>query len=340
MTRLREIAPRDRLDAVLLAAQDAGRMHVVPPSGHSGLMLPLPEAREQRRRRQVERRLADADDALRLLAIPPATPPLTRPPLAAALQAAARGARTARALARRESALRDEQAMLRRYRAVLDAVLPVLQRTDATRAHTAHAVVLPDAAAATRVREALRGHFGTDLLVESRPLPEGAVALVLVLRATMQAAIETQLSASRLPEVPLNEGYRDGLRSALPRLAALPAPSPPRSESATTPLRRGALRCSPRAPRWPTGTPRPRRDASWGSPRMCSCLRAGCPPPSCRTSSRGSGGPSAPTAVRFATRQSAAAANLTNRVSAIPNLAAFTAMSASSVPMRKYLSRD
>lgn len=227
MTRLRVIAPRDRLDAVLHVAQDLGRLHVVPPATQGGLALPLPVAHEIRRRRQIERRLADADDAMRLLHLAPAAPPSTRPSLGGALQAAARGARAARRLAARELALRDEQATLRRYRAVLDAVLPVLQRLQVTDAMAAHAVVMPDVTSADQLRRALRMSVGPDVIAEARPLGDGTVVLVLVLPAALQAALDAQLAASRLPEIPLPEGYHEGLVQALPRLAgrlaAIPA---------------------------------------------------------------------------------------------------------------------
>jgi len=220
MTRLRVLGPIDRLDAVISAAQDAGRLHVVPPALRAGLAFPAPTAHELRRHRHIARRLQEADEAMQLLGISAGTSPRSRPTLDVAIRTAARAARHARGLAARDAALREERAMLVKHRAFLDAVLPVLQRLDGARGLAAHALVLPDAASADGVRDALVPFLGSALVTERRPLPDGSVAVVLVLPMDLHASLERQLAQSRLPEVPMPDGYRDGLQAALPRMAA------------------------------------------------------------------------------------------------------------------------
>jgi V/A-type H+/Na+-transporting ATPase subunit I len=226
MTRLRILGPRDALDPVIAAAQDLGRLHVVAPADRPGLEPPLPEPAHRRHERQVERRIAEADEALRLFGIAAGTAPRRRPAVPLAVRSVARAWREAQRFAARDAALRDERAELERHQAFLAAVLPVVRRLAGANHVAVHAVVVPDAAVAAEVERGLRRVVGDALVAEPRPLKDGAIALVLVLPAEADARLDAALAEARLPETSLPAGYAGGLASAAPRmaerLAALP----------------------------------------------------------------------------------------------------------------------
>jgi hypothetical protein len=149
MARVRLLGPRDRILPTLRAVQDFGKLHLAESATRAGMETAHLDPAQTRRRGQLERILEDIDDALHQLGADDRllTPtPATVSDFARWARLARRTRTEARALRDREAALEDEQALVRRYRDFLQAVLPAVRKVAGQTRLTSHAVVVPAAA--------------------------------------------------------------------------------------------------------------------------------------------------------------------------------------------------
>lgn len=225
MAKVRILGPRDRLDPTLRAIQDLGRLHLAespPPPGVTAARL---DAKDERRRHQLDAILADIDGALRDLGVRagegPAPEPAGVPDFAHWARLAAEVRSAAASLRQRETALADERALIARYHDFLEAVLPGVRKVAGSPRLTSHAVVVPAAARATiePLSAALRQQLGAEFSMSVHELPGGDVAILLILPKEFSSRLEERLAEARVPEVPLPETYRHiPLEEAMPRM--------------------------------------------------------------------------------------------------------------------------
>lgn len=233
MRRVRVMGPRRDLEATLRVLQDLGSMHLASPPRLPALNPAPTTRREQRLLRQLRTLVADGETARTLLALPPPTPggPVTDPPpWPAWARTARRLRRQAEQLRERRQRLEEEQALLGKYREMLDAFAGLFEAghlPGSVRAY--HVILRPGQAAVVEpLREALAEALDSAFELRTRTLSAGDTALLLLVPLARTARVEHLLTESGVQEVPLPAGYeRATAAEALPRmrarLQALPA---------------------------------------------------------------------------------------------------------------------
>jgi V/A-type H+/Na+-transporting ATPase subunit I len=226
MAKVRVLGPKDRFDAALGAVRDFGKMQLAEVPPRSGVEHARLTPKEERRRAQLTRVLADVDEALRLLAADGAATDAgaaTTADLARWARLAERSAREGRALRTRETGLEEERALVTRYRDFLSAVLPAVRRVAGSPRLTSHAVVVPASSRPTvdALTNALRDQLGAEFTMTAHELPGGDLAILLVLPREFSERLDARLAEARVPEVPLPQAYRDvPLEQAVPKMLA------------------------------------------------------------------------------------------------------------------------
>jgi V/A-type H+-transporting ATPase subunit I len=222
MTLVRVIGRKSELERTLAVLQDAGTLHVTEPSADAGVAARPVGPFDARRRRHVERALADIVLALAELGDLGATvPPAASSPLTAG-RAARRAAHTRRATTRliaKRQVLRAERDALRAY-APLFAELEMLFTADHPRRRfSIHLLRLRgDGPSVRRLHEVLDRVLGEHDL-RSRTLPDGEVALLLLAPAGRAADVERLLAEADVESAPVPLALGGGsLFDALPRL--------------------------------------------------------------------------------------------------------------------------
>ena len=224
MVRVRIMGPRQRLGDVLRMTQEVGVLHLAStpdvPSLEPTRLTPL----QQRRRRQLLRLVADVDAVLEQ------GPNETSPAVAAdPAPSLARGAllayRTRRSLARlaaRSAALEEERAVLLRYQGFFAAFESLVRARTVQPGFSAFHVVLraDQAASLPALRQALAQLLGNACETLTRELPDGEIALLLLVPASRAPGVEQLLAETRVQEVPVPSGYGPTLLEAIPRMRA------------------------------------------------------------------------------------------------------------------------
>lgn len=210
MTKIRVLGPRDRLPDTLRALQELGVLHLADVAP-APFVEPIPIAPRQRRlRRQVSRAIDDAEAALRAL---PSAPASGAPSAARSLPTIARHVRRVRrraeSLRARATALDDERALILKYRDLFETLAPLLRDVARTPHLRAIAAVVPasERELAQRATAVLEARGGDHIGVETRPLPNGDIALLVVVPADRAAEIERALTDARVPEIPVPAQY-------------------------------------------------------------------------------------------------------------------------------------
>lgn len=225
MTRVRILGPRASLDPTLAALQDAGVVHLAEPRPGGPLVrrdLTGGEVRELRHLRRFVRQL-DALDTRLAGSLRPAGPEdgaaATPAELARWIRAAGRLHRSLDHADRRRDVLEAERAEITRFEQFVTAFRALLPRT-AGRMRSYHLVLRgddPDTIA--NLGGALREALGPGFVLETRRLPSGEVAALLLVPAGEAAPVERLLVRSGVQELPLPEGLEgDSLVEALPAL--------------------------------------------------------------------------------------------------------------------------
>ena len=227
MARVRVLGPRQWFEVSLRAVQDLGKLQLTQLNRRDGELEPARlDLRDTRRRRQLQRILADVDAALRLLGPPGAWPAAEKSgaaEFARWARLAPRTHREAKALSDRATALDEERALLKRYREFLLAVLPDVRKLAGVSRLTSHVVVVPAQSrpALKVLTAALQALLGRDFALAVHELEGGDAAVFLVLPTRFNEKLEAQLREARVPEVPLPDAYRDlPLEEAIPKMLA------------------------------------------------------------------------------------------------------------------------
>ena len=227
MERVRVLAPRGELLALLAALQDAGVVHPVIASAAPLQRLPT-TARERRLERQLSGARADADEALAAVGGGPERRPRpdTRPlPLTAAVRLARRERRRTRELVSRRELLLAERELLQRYQPLLQACERLAAASSPEQLRGQLVLLREDtpagaAAAVERLRRARTEALGPELVLRAQPLAGGQTALLVLAPAALASRLEALLAEARLTDVPLPAGYGGSFLEALPRLRA------------------------------------------------------------------------------------------------------------------------
>ncbi len=233
MAKIRVVGARERLAETLRVLQDFGLLHLAESTPHEPLAPMALSPRDLRRRRQLVRLVDDIQFSLEALGFHQEMAPAAAPAEVSDLARWARRAlrvrgRVAELLAS-QVRLREERALIQRYRELLDALGPQLKKLARMPRVVTHAVVIPAAerSAAEEVIAAMRARGNGDLAVTMQPLRSGDIVVLIVMPARSAEKIERMLTEARLPEVPLPSEFRArSLTEAVPmmmaRLGAIP----------------------------------------------------------------------------------------------------------------------
>jgi V/A-type H+-transporting ATPase subunit I len=226
MARVRLLGPRDRLPVVLETLQDFGRLQLdrIP---QPGVLTPVDtDERTRREQRAAHRVLADAEAAADALGISVGAfriSPAHRSDLAHWARRARRWRLQAESIRRRRNALEDERTLLARYRDFLEA-FRVLLRDLADAPHLrAFGVTIPGSERdrVNNIADALRDELDVEVIVTSRQLPSGDLAVLIAVPVAARERIEHAFGAAKIAEVPLPAGYTGAsLTEAAPKILA------------------------------------------------------------------------------------------------------------------------
>ena len=220
------MGPRERLEQTLAALQDFGRVQLdrIPMDG--GLSAARANRRSDRDRRALQRMLDDAEAAMRVLSIPAGSEAAITPPRSRLVEwarLARRCRRQGETLRAREQSLTEERTLLVRYRGFFDAFGVLLAELADAQHLRAYGVMLP-AAERSRVdtlADALRAELQVEVIVTSRTLDTGDVAVLIAVPVEARERMEHAFGAARIAEVPLPSGYTNqSLTEAAPAILA------------------------------------------------------------------------------------------------------------------------
>ena len=236
MCRVRLLGPRELHDRVLADLQDFGRVQLDDVVPHEGLTAVHLSPRELRERRQIARIAEDAEAAMHLLGVPDDAQSAssgalstTRTTFAKHARFANRARRFAERLDARRLELDDERLLLERYRDFFEAFRGLLAGLAGSPRLSVYGVTLP-ASERSRVElisRELSRDVGSGVIVTTRALPSGDLAVLVTVPAEIRADVERALAGARIHEVPLPKAYASkSLAEAAPvmlgRLAAIP----------------------------------------------------------------------------------------------------------------------
>jgi V/A-type H+-transporting ATPase subunit I len=231
MEKVRLLGPGSRLVDVLRVVQDAGVLHVTPPAMKTQLSTPGSSTVRERRRRQLERALADCEMALTALGGMRARTSATAAApgqLARWARQASRTRREAERLLAARTTLEEEQVLLHRYQEVLAALESLLTVRSLRPGASAYHVVLrkEQAGSLPALRRALRELLGEAFELLTRTLASGETALLLLVPQSQTAQVDRILAESRVQEMPVPKGYGATVDEAIPRMRARAAELP------------------------------------------------------------------------------------------------------------------
>ena len=226
MCRIRLLGPRERLNDTLAVVQDFGKVQLERIPVSAGL---LPESHDPavlREERYLRRLLDDAESAIRLLEEAEGdvqAVEATRSQIATWARLARRMRRRAERLRQRKDALDDEHAVLLRYKDFLEAFRVLLAELADAKHLRVYGVTVArrDRDRVDKLADALRTELEVEVIVTTRELPSGDLAVLIAVPIAARAKMESAFGAARIAEVPLPAGYGDGtLTEAAPRILA------------------------------------------------------------------------------------------------------------------------
>jgi V/A-type H+-transporting ATPase subunit I len=226
MSRVRIIGPRDRLPVTLDALQDFGRLQLDRIPVNHGLSAAATDKRAERERRALQRLLTDADAAIDALRIAPGTAavrPTTRSDIARWARWTRRQRRRGEAIRSARQTLVDERTLLGKYENFLEAFRVLLAELVDAHHLRVYGVTIPghERARVDALADGLRAELNVEVIVSSRILPSGDVAVLIAVPADARARMERAFGNAKIAEVPLPSGYTgESLTEAAPRLLA------------------------------------------------------------------------------------------------------------------------
>ncbi len=230
MAKVRLLGPRDRLPEVLRSLQQAGVLHLTPPTAVASLTQAQLTPREERERRYLLAAMEDVDAALEQLRplLPPA--PKLVPSAALAPSDLPRWVHLARRvrhatdrLRTRATAIDEERALILKYQEFFSAFRPLLENEARWKGATVYHVLLKrgQLEAIPRIRSSLTGLIGDAYELYSRELPSGETAVLVVVSASAAPRVERLLAEASLQEIPVPQAYGgQSLADAIPRMLA------------------------------------------------------------------------------------------------------------------------
>ncbi|MGH7521404.1 MAG: hypothetical protein ACREMI_09000, partial [Gemmatimonadales bacterium] len=226
MSKVRVLGPRERLTDVLRVLQDLSLLHLAAPQvpADAPLGRAILKAAEERERRHLRAVLADLEAAIQELQVRAAHPATTR--AAAAdfprwARLAWRVRREAERLRLQLVALEEEKALIRKYEAFFSAFRALLEAETRWPNATAYHVLVrgSDAGAIPKLRASLATAIGADFEIYTHPLPNGEIALLIIVAAPAAARVEQLLARAHVEEIPVPAQYGGGaLAQAIPRM--------------------------------------------------------------------------------------------------------------------------
>ncbi len=232
MNKVRVLGPREQYPEALCVLQDTGVVHLTVP-GLDGRLLPLRlSVWQERESGHLRRLLADVEVLLEALPTtgagvgqaPRAGPPGGLP----ARRDLTRWARLVGGLRPEVLGLRGEMAILAEEHALLSKYGPflstfgVILRSERAWPHiAAYHVILPaqEESAVAGLKTALALVLGEGFALETRRLPGGDIALLMLVPEADALRVESLLAAAGVHEIPVPSGYEArSLAQALPRM--------------------------------------------------------------------------------------------------------------------------
>jgi V/A-type H+-transporting ATPase subunit I len=227
MSKVRVIGPRERLSDVLHTLQDLSILHLAAP-GATQPVVPLAlSPAQERERRHLHDALDDIDWTLTELGVA-GGPGAPSRPVAASMAELARWVRLARQVRRaverlkiRTAALKEEQALILKYRHFFSAFGSLLESGAQWPNATVHHVLVKggDEAVVRTLRTSLAAVIGNEFQLFTHPLPTGEIGLVIVVSAQASPRVERLLAEARVQEIPVPEAYGGtSLAAAIPKM--------------------------------------------------------------------------------------------------------------------------
>jgi V/A-type H+-transporting ATPase subunit I len=207
MTRARLLGPRERLDEVLGAVQDAGLVHLAEPVP-VGALRPLEMSpQEERESRHLRDLVRDLESVSNLLP-PTRTGPEGAPAYAAWARQARRLRREVDRLDARSREIEEERSQLARFEQFIQAFRGLLPAGNGARTHSYHLVLRgEDEEAVARLRDGLAKVIGDQFMLETATLPTGERAAALVVHTPDAPRVERLLAQAGIHELPMPARY-------------------------------------------------------------------------------------------------------------------------------------
>jgi len=231
MARVRIMGSRIVLPEVVLALQDLGVVHLVPPPTQPMLEGFHASREESHRHRALERALAEVEGALAASGSPDHAPPPTAPTItdfALWTSLAHRVRRQLATLSGQIARAEEERALLAKYHDAFTAFAQLLRQGAAPAdAAVFHLVLRADQAdARPRLEAGLRELVGPAYESFAQQLDSGETAMLLVVPRSQADRVERLLADTQVHEAPVPSGFGASLAAALPRMrerkAAIP----------------------------------------------------------------------------------------------------------------------
>ena len=234
MAKVRVLGPRALLRETLQAIQNFGMVQITEAPHVPGLTPLDLDIRDERRRKQMLRLADDTQHCVEALPVNPVDVGIATDTPAQALARWARLARRVRRtlsrIAADENRLVDERALIQRYRELLDVLAPDLREIARVPHVVTHAVVVPTSERETveALVQSMQSTREQGLAVRSHTLPNGDLALLIVMPQRAASEVERALVEAHVPEVTLPAQFRaasltESVPLMLQRLESIPS---------------------------------------------------------------------------------------------------------------------
>ncbi len=226
MARIRLLGPRGELGAVLAALQDLGVVQLDAPKRDPRVRQVTLSPERAHERAHLERLLDDLEAITTEFGLPfsPNSHETHEPlPWAAWIRLAARLRRRLATLRAQDVALTDERALIAKYEGFFAAFEALLRAEPAIRDARAYHVILRarDADALPRLRAALTEALGDAFALLQHRLPDGEIAVLLLVAAAVAPKVESMLAQAGVHEMPVPAEYGGAsLAEAMPAMRA------------------------------------------------------------------------------------------------------------------------
>lgn len=234
MAKVRILGPRALLDETLRAVQNFGLVQIAEMPRLPGLTPLTLDHRDRRRRKHLLRMVEDSQACLQAFSNRLSEPSFVPGTIAVSQLASwARRARRVRrsitAIANEELRLKDERALIQRYRDLLDVLAPDLRELARLPHVVTHAAVIPanERQAVEVLVDSIQSRQDQGVALRAHTLRNGDLAILIVMPARAAADVERVLADAHVPELTLPSQFGvSSLTQAVPmmldRLSRIP----------------------------------------------------------------------------------------------------------------------